>query len=211
VEKLKNKWSFFIALIISAILLLAALYYIKGILPTYAKGFTAEIISVLALVISVGSILYKNLFPTKLLRDYHVSPQDLVALYGRHGHICIKVHLENLGEVNINIQFQWLDFRNERFTYTVTRDSRGQDIDSSIELPPGTQKDVYITFENDRNKSRFFKEYIEAYNKKESRLIESFRHEQARLTWSDVTPEMQQLTIPFGAWVIELINRNINS
>jgi hypothetical protein len=85
VKILKSKGMFFIGLILSAIILLISLYFIKGILPTHAKSFTAEIISVFALAIAIGSPLYKNLFPKKLLRKYHVSAQDLTALYGRHG------------------------------------------------------------------------------------------------------------------------------
>src|SRR6266478_8388835 len=101
---LKNKWLFFLSLILLAILLLTALYYIKGKLPAYANDFSSDILAVFALVISVGFPLYEKVFPKKPLRAYHISPQDLTALYGNHGEICIKVHIENLGEVNVNIQ-----------------------------------------------------------------------------------------------------------
>jgi hypothetical protein len=211
VSKFKNKWLFVLALILLPVILSIALYYLERILPAHANGFTAEIISVYALVFSFGIPLYKDLFPRKLSRAYHVSPQELTALYGAHGNICIKVHIENTGEVGVNIQFQWMDFRNERFMHTVTRDSRGQHIDSSIKVAPESQKDVYISFDNGRKNSRLAKAYIEALNKREPRLIESFRNEQSRLSWSDVTPKMQQISIPFGAWVIEILNRRINS
>jgi hypothetical protein len=211
VAKFNNRQAFIISVILSFLLLATALYFLKRYLPPDAKDFPDTIVSVLALVTAIGLPLHDRLFPRKLSRAYHVSPQDLTALYGSHGDICIKVHIENSGEVSVNIQFQWMDFRNERFTHTEARDSRGQHIDSSIVLPPRTQKDVYISFNNDRRNSRLAKEYIEALNKREPRLIESFRNEQALLTWSDVTLKMQQETIPFGAWAIEVLNSRINS
>jgi hypothetical protein len=204
VKRLKNKWIFFIALILLVMLLVVGLYFLRGYLPLYAKDFTTDIISVLALVISVGFPLYKELFPKNPVRQYHVEPVELISFYDQSPDIRIRAHLENSGEKDVNIQFKSIDFMSERFVLTSTMDSRGKSIDSSIELSAGKQKDVYLAFEAINTfKNRVRREYNKAFDKGDARLIKRFRHEQAKLTWSDVTPIMQEKHFPLGALLME--------
>jgi hypothetical protein len=201
----KGKWVFIVSLLLLSVIFATTLYFLKRYLPSDAKDFTSDIVAVLALMTAIGFPLYEKVFPRKLLRKYDVSPLHLTAFNG--GDIYMKVRIINSGEVDINVQFQWIDFREERYILTYTKDSKNQHIDSSIVLPPERQKDVNLVFVNSRSST--YSLYVEAYNKKDARLIESFRHIPGKLIWSDVTPSMQKKNTPLGAWIIELLNAEL--
>jgi hypothetical protein len=86
-------------------------------------------------------------------------------------------------------------------------DEKQERIDSSIILFPGTQKDFYLKFKSQDDESSTYRAYLEAAHVKDARLIESFRDIQARLTWHDVSPNMKEEKIPFGAWLIEYLDK----
>lgn len=212
----KGKIVFFLVLLVSVIVLASLSYFIRGKLPERYNDWPTDIIASLALVVAFGWPAWDRFFPHKPKKSYHLAVHRLED--GEFNPLTLKVRISNDGEVDVNINFAWLEspqmveklYGMVRFEFDKIYDSRKQEMDSNVTITPGTTKTVYVEFvTKDPLWDKTLEALGEAYDKRDIRLINVWGNYKARLCWGDASDKNAEQNIPLGAWFVEAIKEDI--
>lgn len=204
-----KKILFLVICTLLAIFLFAVIYFIRTKTPIELQNSSTDIIAVLALILSLGIPNWDRLFNTKTeLREYHVSPLELLATTALYNSFVLRLVVENTGNVDVNLRFVWIDDdRNQRWEVQKVQDDRFQRINNSVKIEASSEKELLISFYF--KNPNFTDDIYDAVEKKDLRLIEGLTNLEARLCWSDATKSNKEVLFPFGQFIKHAVQEDI--
>lgn len=192
--------------VLAWLLILVFVALFRFYLPDRVSEFASDFIASTALaVVLIKEFIYKS---PKLTAKYNIDPKELTNS-SLSEYIDLKVNINNMGELPINITPRWIDdWSNNRYEPDLVMDYKGNPIDKTVNVDPNSEKEVIIRFLIP--KVNYISDMEDALKTKDLRILGEYKNLSGRIVWSDGrASSSQQKAINLGMLLFTLVTRLI--